>query len=782
MLAGAATQASPALADSTFAAPAYASAACTPTAQGHPLGIGPGQWNSPVGLPLTPDGTPLPQRIVIGEFDSTADQTAVNGLLAQCGLPAVALSTDTNPWYGPTASPGLEATLDAAVVAAALPPRAEIVMTNSSANAGWYGMLVTAVDACGYEFSSTPATGPSTYTVSKGASFPSGGCIISFSYNGAETANAGTQDVQWTDALMERLAELGTIVAVAAGDEGSGACIPMQGTPYFADPVLVSVTSVSVTSNVMTLTTATDHGFTAGQQVFLAAIAPDIDRLYTIQSTPTARTFTVPLVHANLASTAVTSYASVDFGGLVPAYLAVHPDALSVGGTQWTSQPESMAHGTSIDYVAGSTVQNYVWKDSNANPNCANLSTFPNSGGEGTGGGQSTVYAMPDYQRVQAQASYPVLPAKRMTPDLAALAGWPAYAIGNPGISVAGAGIASGVATLYFNAPPGMSTGESVAVADLAAPFAALNGTQVITATGENSISFATSAGTTSAQYVSDGTATQTCPGNTYPCAAGDFPWYPVLGTSAATPLVAVGIANVNAVLSARGLPVVDNAGGSMDVHSIVYGDDFRSAFTDVVDGNNDIHGLGGWDARTGYDMATGMGVPNFRTLTSLLISKLTPAAPSGGGTPAAAVPAVPAVPVEAPAEAVVAEPAPQPAAPAPVLTSPGPGVLMSTGPAASAAPRARFGGMASSSRDAAPSAFLRPNRWTVPVLRVPASTGPVSVWLKVDGSWASIGLIGPTAASRVTLPSMRMSRRGVYPLRLITASGSRLFATIEVR
>ena len=129
----------------TFTGPAYASAACTPTTGGHDLGIGPQQWNASVGLPLTPSGTPLAQRLVIGELNETANPVAVNNLLRQCGLSEVTLLTES--WPGAPLTPGGESTLDATVIAGALPPNTTITMAVSPANQSFYGMLVTAASA-----------------------------------------------------------------------------------------------------------------------------------------------------------------------------------------------------------------------------------------------------------------------------------------------------------------------------------------------------------------------------------------------------------------------------------------------------------------------------------------------------------------------------------------------------------------------------------------------------------------------------------------------------------
>lgn len=107
-----------------------------------------------------------------------------------------------------------------------------------------------------------------------------------------------------------------------------------------------------------------------------------------------------------------------------------------------------------------------------------------------------------------------------------------------------------------------------------------------------------------------------------------------IRGTSAATPLTAVGLAHVNAALTARGLTPVDNSAGAFDIHSVVYNPAFSSAFIDVTDGSNDLFNLGGWSAQVGYDLTTGMGVPNFTTLLQLLIQAQTPVADPQGPPP----------------------------------------------------------------------------------------------------------------------------------------------------
>ena len=403
---------------STFIGPAYSSAACTPTAIGIALGLGPQQWNSAVGLPLTPTGAPLAQRIVLGELDSAADQTSVSNLLAQCGLSPVTLNNAPAAYYpSPMTAPGNEATLDATVAAAALPANATVTVVNTASAYGFYGLLISAATACGLTTTGDPST---AFTVwSKGPSYPAGGCIISLSFGGSESANLGPGQLD-ADYMMDQLAAQGVIVVVSAGDEGSGGCITSTGAGTFFNGTTKSVTFVALTNNIATVT-ATAHGFAAGQRVFLAAIGAPFQGLFTISSV-TTNTFSFGLPSTNIPLSPVTpaGVASVDFGGLTPQYIATNPNALAVGGTQWDSQTTSMASGLNVGYVPGNTYQNYVWKDSNPNPNCANLTNFPTSGGQGTGGGQSTYYSMPSYQSSAALASYPGATNRRMIPDVAA--------------------------------------------------------------------------------------------------------------------------------------------------------------------------------------------------------------------------------------------------------------------------------------------------------------------------------------------------------------------------
>jgi hypothetical protein len=770
--------AAPASGATTFPSPDYPSADCTPVSGGRNLGLSPQQWRAAVGLPLTPSGTPLPQRIVVGELDQIANTSAVNLLLAQCGLPAVSVTTRNAvaPWAVAQTAVGLEATLDIAVVASAVPANTEITLVNTASVDNWYGMIAQSAEACGLVFASNPLAGPSS--LSKGPDFPSGGCIITMSYGTAEPQLGGVQ-LTWSSTLLDQLAEQGVIVVSSAGDEGSGACLG-QSTTFASNPILVNIATVSIASNVMTITTATPHGFNAGNQVYVGGLYPEFDLMYTILTVPTTTTYTVAKVFNDVSTVAVAgAFTSVNFGGLVPQFPTSHAGVLGVGGVQWSSPAQAMTDGINITYVPGVTTQNYAWRDSFPNSNCANLPNYPSSGGQGTGGGQSAINPMPAYQVDAAVANYPGLPARRMAPDLAALAGWPTYAIANPGLNVGGAKVASNVATLYFNSAHGLVSGEQISVSEMTAPFTGLNSMQIVTATTPTTVTFTTTGiADIPPQYVTSGAITQSC---ATPCSNTEFPWVPTLGTSAAAPLIATGFANINAVLSARGLPLVNNAGGSLDVHTITYASEYRSAFSDVVSGNNDIHSLGGWDALSGYDMTTGMGVPNFTTMVNLLITRLSPVPPA----------TAPSAPAPAPAPTVAPQPTPEPQAtpPSEAATPPAPpavfslgaGVRISTGPNVASTKRVRSDAQAKRKRSNAPDVAMQVRRWAVPVVRTPRPSTSFRTQILINQSWVDVGSEMSNTKGTVALPSIRFTRAGKYPVRLSAADGRTYFVSLSI-
>jgi hypothetical protein len=461
-LAGAAGASGVQAAGGSFVGPAYPADApdCFPVIKGkrQESGLVPQMWQAVAGLPVPVQGTPKPQRLVLGERGQLADAQGVAQLLAVCGLRAVTLQQ-----VGQGKRNGGEATLDAAIAASALPASTQLVIASSTAK-GWTGVIKATAAACGVDTSMVTwrlkAAGEPAPT------WPSGGCIISVSYGEPDIQVFGkggpSADTLRAIQMMDQLTQLGVVMVFSAGDESSGGCSP---NPHAA---------------------------------------------------PT---------------------------GLTSRFPSSHPGALAVAGTQWDSQAQSMTQGRKIPYVPGATYTQNVWKDSKSSPKCANWPSPSNpQGASGTGGGQSSYFALPGYQQAVVSVNYPQNVGRRLTPDLAALAEWPTYAL-----------IRNGAWEL--------------------------NG-----------------------------------------------------GTSAAAPSVAVGIANANAALSARGLPVIDNGGGARDIHTIVYSPAYSSALTDVTAGDNDLFGLKGssvmpgyndavpaWQALAGYDMASGMGVPNFTVLARLL-------------------------------------------------------------------------------------------------------------------------------------------------------------------
>lgn len=648
------TQLAPAAASdqSVFTGPDYPSAQCTALTDGSALGIVPQQWNSGVGLPLSPSGTPAAQRIVIPEFDQVPSMAAVNALLRQCGLLTptdsnYSLNQTTLPtsdgWSAPATAAGTEATLDATIAYAALPPGASVTIANTDAADGWYGFFVNAAQACGIDFATAPTPSDTAGTVpamSQGNNYPAGGCIISASWGGNEQtqfASGSLANTQAANTVIERLADLGVMMFISAGDEGAGGCwagataLEITGVALSTPGTTTTLAGLTFYEGTGTITTAVPHGYTAGtSDVIINRLSgpPNVRLLqgiFEVVSTPSATTFTIEQaltasvqITQSEAFGVVSSLGSPNFGmtfnqaledaganfllqtgAKIPSYPATHPDVVAVGGTQWLPQADTLEFDPfTIPYTPSRPYSEFVWKDSNANPNCSNAPQTSVLGQEGTGGGVSEQFAMPDYQRANAEATYGSLGsgAKRMMPDIAALAGWPMYAIGNP------------------DAPGGL--------------------------------------------YCPTGNDPED-----FPCAdPDDFPWFPVVGTSAAAPLSAIGFANVNAVLTARGFSPITK-GGSNDVHSLIYSSANSTAFNDVPEyrgatssGNNDLFGAidgvsMGYSALNGFDMTTGMGVPDFTTLANLLIARNTPA-------PA---PAPAPQPTTAPTTAPTPEPTPTP-------------------------------------------------------------------------------------------------------------------------
>jgi len=88
----------------------------------------------------------------------------------------------------------------------------------------------------------------------------------------------------------------------------------------------------------------------------------------------------------------------------------------------------------------------------------------------------------------------------------------------------------------------------------------------------------------------------------------------PVGGTSGSTPFTAAATALVDGSQHAAGLPAIGLANGWFYRAASHPG-----AFFDVTTGNNDLAGVGCCHATVGYDLASGLGVPNWSVLPATL-------------------------------------------------------------------------------------------------------------------------------------------------------------------
>jgi kumamolisin len=100
--------------------------------------------------------------------------------------------------------------------------------------------------------------------------------------------------------------------------------------------------------------------------------------------------------------------------------------------------------------------------------------------------------------------------------------------------------------------------------------------------------------------------------------------WHSIGGTSAAAPLWAAFVALANATPACTGAPV----GFANPALYAIAGGAFSSSFNDVISGDNNFTGDGGFSARPGYDMTTGLGSPNAATLAGALCDRVTVTGP----------------------------------------------------------------------------------------------------------------------------------------------------------
>jgi subtilase family serine protease len=86
-------------------------------------------------------------------------------------------------------------------------------------------------------------------------------------------------------------------------------------------------------------------------------------------------------------------------------------------------------------------------------------------------------------------------------------------------------------------------------------------------------------------------------------------------GTSGSTPLIAAATALVDGSERAAGRPPIGLANGWFYQAA-----SHKGSFFDVTTGNNDLAGVGCCQASVGYDVASGLGVPNWATLPATLL------------------------------------------------------------------------------------------------------------------------------------------------------------------
>ena len=109
--------------------------------------------------------------------------------------------------------------------------------------------------------------------------------------------------------------------------------LELEGAATITDPTptTVSVSTAELSSNLVTLTTSSNHGFYVGTEVAVSGIDSTFDGTYTIETVPTSTTFTYDRVASDVAETAVAGTAqSVTDDRLTVT--VTYEDALSVLG------------------------------------------------------------------------------------------------------------------------------------------------------------------------------------------------------------------------------------------------------------------------------------------------------------------------------------------------------------------------------------------------------------------------------------------------------------------
>lgn len=119
----------------------------------------------------------------------------------------------------------------------------------------------------------------------------------------------------------------------------------------FTDYSTATVSNKALTTNVVTLTTSSAHGFQVGNDVTVAIGDAVFDGVFKIASTPTTTTFTYAKVNANVASTGTTGTATIGDGASQSSYLVKWFSAAQYGAGGFnpaTSTPTASVAGTGL--------------------------------------------------------------------------------------------------------------------------------------------------------------------------------------------------------------------------------------------------------------------------------------------------------------------------------------------------------------------------------------------------------------------------------------------------
>jgi uncharacterized repeat protein (TIGR02543 family) len=226
--------------------------------------------------------------------------TAFNGTFTVASVPTS--TTFTYATTGQTNVTSVTSTGSATIsrTCSVVSPATSCVITGLT-NGTTYQFAATATNATGTSASSTKVSG-----------LPTG---VAVTYNTSTNSGIiGTSGTTATSsATFDKGSSLTLPVASRTGYEFSGwynvaTAGTLVGGPggSYSPNLTASITTRSLTSNVVTLTTSSAHGFVVGMTVSVINISSVFNGSYTITSVPTTTTFTYAKTNANVASASVT--------------------------------------------------------------------------------------------------------------------------------------------------------------------------------------------------------------------------------------------------------------------------------------------------------------------------------------------------------------------------------------------------------------------------------------------------------------------------------------------